>query len=356
MNSITHLIPQFRTFVFTVLVLSLMPLDVFAQDEAPVINVDNILQLQSVEQIDFADFEGEFSSGWFAMDTNANKVAFINTDNCITAHNWLLNTGYDFCLGDANSDETLFFIDAIWNRDNEFFSLYQINEQIYVNSQLIAENEIPLSISDAVDNGFILVELLDSGTGLSKFLEFEITPLTMVLNMTDIVSPAYQQDEEAVVRIGRIEPSYVVTSSLDGIVKLWELQINFVLAEVDNGIGEPSTFGAINADATHFAWRDNLSSNLYLMDFATGENLLVTELAGGYAQYFFLSADADVVIAVNLDFIPNVYVFDVATGERHDLGTYRECNRVPDMVRLSRDGTTLVIGCDTGLEIWRIAD
>jgi hypothetical protein len=27
---------------------------------------------------------------------------------------------------------------------------------------------------------------------------------------------------------------------------------------------------------------------------------------------------------------------------------------VPDMARLSVDGATLVIGCDTGIEIWRI--
>jgi len=28
---------------------------------------------------------------------------------------------------------------------------------------------------------------------------------------------------------------------------------------------------------------------------------------------------------------------------------------VPDMIRMSHDMTTLVIGCDTGLDIWRIA-
>ncbi|MFW5691150.1 MAG: hypothetical protein ACOCXZ_01505 [Chloroflexota bacterium] len=45
----------------------------------------------------------------------------------------------------------------------------------------------------------------------------------------------------------------------------------------------------------------------------------------------------------------------VETGERIDLGTYRECSRQPDMVRLSTDGTTLVIGCDTGLDVWRVS-
>jgi hypothetical protein len=50
-----------------------------------------------------------------------------------------------------------------------------------------------------------------------------------------------------------------------------------------------------------------------------------------------------------------VVAWDVKTGERTILGEYRECNRPqPDMTRLSEDGTTLVIGCDTGLDIWRI--
>lgn len=162
------------------------------------------------------------------------------------------------------------------------------------------------------------------------------------------------QDLEAVVRIGRIPPPYEVTSSESGSVKLWDLTTGAVLREVDNGTGQPAVFGAINAAATHLAWRDEMNAALYLLDFETGDNRLIAELNGAYPQFLFLSDDTSLILGVNVDFVPNVVVWDVATGQRTDLGAYRECSRVPDMARLSADGSTLVIGCDTGLDIWRV--
>ena len=162
-------------------------------------------------------------------------------------------------------------------------------------------------------------------------------------------------DADAVVRIGRIPLPYVVTSSLDGIVKLWNLDTDDIVYEVNNGTGEPSVFGNINADATHLVWRDNANQTLYLLNFETGENREIAPLNGDYAQWYFLTNDASAIIAVNLGGEPNVVVWDTATGERTDLGNYRDCERPqPDMVRFTEDGTTLIIGCDTGLDIWRV--
>ena len=90
------------------------------------------------------------------------------------------------------------------------------------------------------------------------------------------------------------------------------------------------------------------------MDFETGEDRAVAPLEGQYVQWFFVTDAADVIIAVNINLEPVVVAWDSATGERFDLGSYRQCNRVPDKARLSLDGKTLVIGCDTGLDIWRI--
>jgi hypothetical protein len=81
----------------------------------------------------------------------------------------------------------------------------------------------------------------------------------------------------------------------------------------------------------------------------------VAALDGAYAQAILLSPAADVILAVNLDLQPVVVAWDAATGTRYDLGEYRTCGRTPDMVRLSRDGSTLVIGCDTGFEWWRVS-
>ena len=163
-------------------------------------------------------------------------------------------------------------------------------------------------------------------------------------------------DPEAVVRVGRIPPPYAVTSSQTGLVKLWNLQTGEVLHTVDNGTGLPSVFGAINNAATHLTWRDNANENLYLLDFETGENRLIAPLNGAYAQWLFLSDDASVILAVNLDFEPVIVAWDTATGERSVSGEHRTCGRPqPDTARFSGDGSTLVIGCDTGLDIWRVS-
>jgi len=54
---------------------------------------------------------------------------------------------------------------------------------------------------------------------------------------------------------------------------------------------------------------------------------------------------------------PDVAAWIVEDSQRVDLGTYwSACSRVPDMVRISADGRTLVIGCDAGLDVWRIAE
>ena len=66
------------------------------------------------------------------------------------------------------------------------------------------------------------------------------------------------------------------------------------------------------------------------------------------------SADVLEALGVNIDLEPVVVAWDVASGKQTQLGTYRECSRTPDMVQVSEDGTTLVIGCDTGLDVWRI--
>jgi hypothetical protein len=122
------------------------------------------------------------------------------------------------------------------------------------------------------------------------------------------------------------------------------------------GMGAINMFGVADDPPTtsHFAWRDGASSELHLLDFQTGEDQVVASLGGTYIPFLLLTVGADVIIGVNVGDQPNVVAWDVGTGEHLDLGEYRSCNRQPDMVRLSRDGSTLVIGCDTGLDIWRI--
>lgn len=168
------------------------------------------------------------------------------------------------------------------------------------------------------------------------------------------------QDAEAVVRIGRIMPPYVVTSSLDGKVSLWHMETGERLAQVDNGTGKPSVFGNLNAVASHLVWRDNDNQTLYVLDWQTGENRELAHLGGEYVQWFFLSNSADVVFGVGVGGRSDVVAWVLETGERLALGDYhaqRPCSRPqPDMAHFSADGAWLAIGCDAGVELWGLAN
>jgi hypothetical protein len=162
-----------------------------------------------------------------------------------------------------------------------------------------------------------------------------------------------ENDPDAFLRIGRIKPPTAITVTRQGLVKRWDLEMDVPTAIVE--LGSLPGAGQVNASGRYFVWRDAESTVLSLLDFENGENRLIVSLNGMYIPFLLLSVNADVVIGVNVDSEPTVVAWDTTSGERFDLGEYRTCNRQPDMVRLSRDGTTLVIGCDTGLDIWRIA-
>lgn len=375
---------------FILLTILFVGMSISAQDTTSyeVITSSNMLRLQPVHQLDFSDdffvpainpnsidqpLDANFDIGWFVYSSPADR--FLLLDNIQTLHAAFSSGATTFSVERSNVIDAVAFDEAmfavlltgedgyqLWYED---FNLYGgISQRMRVES-----DNIPAAIwitcqDDANEGGQDCHANIEVNDGsISSIVTFP--PLTAtggeVVNLElvegelaqSIYTPA--QDDEAVVRIGRIPLPYVVTSSLDGLVKLWNIEAGELLYEVDNSTGEPSVFGNINADAAHLVWRDNANQSLYLLDFETGENRFIDNLDGAYAQWYFLSNDASAIIAVNLGGEPNVVVWDTATGERTDLGNYRNCERPqPDMARLSEDGTTLIIGCDTGLDIWRI--
>jgi hypothetical protein len=345
-----------------------------AQDSPEVMTATNIDRLQSVAQIDFANLElnnadpinQEFQTGWFVYHELSETFIVQDTH----AHLWGITfdgtvthelEGTDLVDAFAFGETYFAFLFA---DDGQYRVLYNNLEGTSQNMLIQSEDE-PQAIwmnCPTPETCFASVEVRN-GDELAVVslppLSDASADMTLELGDSELVRLPYApaDDSQAVVRIGRIPPPFTVTSSLEGIVKLWNLQVGQSVYEVDNGTGLPSVFGAINNPPTHLVWRDNANQSLYLLDFETGENHLIAELNGDYAQWFFLSPDATVILAVNLGFEPNVIAWNVVTGEKTILGEYRECSRPqPDMARLSADGTTLVIGCDTGLDIWRIAD
>lgn len=341
-----------------------MTLTVIAQTDdstLPVINADNIAQLQSVQQIDFDAASCEITSGWFQMNAIGTRYAVLDTRRHI--HLWDA-TGDLLLAPSADDCDTLRdTADVTFGADDTLYTTLQSLEAVTVTATapdadtLSSDALITLEdVSGSVINSWVAD---DTSMLWLEFVADETTllPLTLddAVTVGDSLAYAPASDENAVVRIGRIPPPYVVTSSLTGEVKLWDMSSGEVLHTVDNGTGEPSVFGNINRDATHLVWRDNANETLYLLDFVTGENRAIDSLDGEYAQWYFLTNDASAIIAVNIGFEPVVVAWDVETGERTVLGEYRACERPqPDMARLSADGTTLVIGCDSGLDIWRI--
>jgi WD40 repeat protein len=348
-----------RSFLLAILMLLLI-FPVFAQFASDVVPVSaaNINRLQSIAQIDFADLGCDFGTGWFVLNHSGEFIA--SMDNHQNVYLW--NHKGELLVSEMPSCEIAQDVSGLaFNSNNQLFVLRQLDNTLTLSWQHPLDDIAHATMIENWD-AQILDVWVDSASGI--WLDVYEDDLEVIINIpNELPEPdqserlpyAPAQDPDAIVRIGRIPPPYTVTSSREGIVKLWNIQTGQVVYEVDNGTGEAAVFGAINQAATHFVWRDSRNESLYLLNFETGENRYLANLNGQYAQWYFLSNDASAVIAVNLGFEPNVVVWDIATGEQTVLGEYRQCGRPqPDMARLSADGTTLVIGCDTGLDIWRI--
>ncbi len=390
---------KYKTQMWVIIALLIWCRPVWSQaDSKQIITIHNVRQLQSVQTITFADgfiipsknpqhpepfiSVHQFDTGWFTADNQLNTFVVLDHEKTLIPVQKDRIVTYLNPLAYGEDLATTVLIDAVFI-DDFLATIYYKNGVTYLTYDnlslyggwgggvaLGADIEAKSIWGDCPDSedtfscrAWLEANLLDERNqavvmAMPTIGEVVQNFVPLQLNADSVLSLPYApaEDPEAVVRIGRVHLPYVVTSDLTGVVKLWNIQTGELLAEVNNGVGEPSVFGNINHRATHLAWRDNANDSLYLLNFETNENHKVADLDGSYMQFMFLSSNADVILAVNLDFQPHVYAWDIASGERIDLGPYRACNRVPDMARLSADGTTLIIGCDTGLDIWQVAE
>lgn len=328
-------------------------------DARAFITAENVSNLQSVLQIDFGATDesyDEFNTGavtvspdgaYFAVVNGAGAVVVWDDDGNVAAV--IDEEGDVLALTFSASGDVLATIRA---------ELTDAGQQITASAFSLTDEDHASIVFESegtpqeawLDDGGIWIELFypDSRAEIVYRAWDEAESL-------EVIPYGPGEDEDAIVRIGRIPSPFAVTSSMDGVVKQWNLQTSEVIAEaeVENG---PAVFGQISPDGRYLAWRDPMSNQLNRLDFAESENVVVAELSGEYVQGYFMSPDGSVILGVDINFVPVVVAWIVETGERIDLGAYRECSRVPDLIRMSADGTTLVIGCDTGLDVWRIAE
>jgi len=319
----------------------------------PPVTVDNIRNLQPVIQVEFDQYP-DIISGWFVVSPDGWRVAVrVGLDRMIIFEEGIFADAFSVSNPALEKPN---IIDAVFSDDGNIIAV--VDEH-----GLVTLRNIPTGEQDTLDFAFeegVIVQSVWLDDQNRVWLEILTADdqLPMVAYMDENNPPMYQpyapaDDLNALVRIGRVLPPYVVTSSPEGEVKLWNLEVGEAVATADAG-DMPAVFGQISTNGQFLVWRDPMTVAVNLLNFETGENIRVADLNGVYFQAFYVSDDGSAVWAVDEDFEPRVVAWVVATGERIDLGEFRACSRVPDMIRMSHDMTTLVIGCDTGLDIWRV--
>ena len=256
------------------------------------------------------------------------------------------------------SEQIFSLIDAVYADDRPVI-LCLLDDRYFINQQELVSRVTPVRVFSTDEGNLIFVEAVD-GEGDTVFLKIALESSGTRLRVLDeILYPAHDTNSPAV-RIGRIDfPIVILSSLLDSKLDVFRYPGSFNSDGgrqymLENG---PAVFGAVNgAVGSHFAFSDPASDRLNLLNLATAENRVVAKLDGAYSQYLILTSDGSAIILVNLDFDPVIVAWDVATGRRYDLGPYRNCGRIPDKVTLSVDGAALIIGCDKGLDIWRIVE
>lgn len=360
-----------RKTIVVLLTLFSLVFTASAQDSPTGITADNIGQLRSVQHVDFADSTSEagtVENGWFAIDPQGKHMAAMNragdvvvwddAGNMVDKYNIpgsdnLLSTVQDIAFRvdfqqvvSVHMDGTGYYV---------AYRNYETHELEYFR---FTSADVPLRIWDS---GNTWLEVSPADYLRTRFVRellpqpSEILRTNAVLESTEYreLDSGPENDPDAFFRIGRMRLPYALTSTQNFFIKRWNLETDEVTAT--SQLDALPGVGQITPDGRYFAWRDDAAKAIHLLDFDTGIDKVIAPLNGSYIPYLLLNSSADVIIGVNVDLKPVVVAWNVATGERTELGEYRSCERQPDMVRLSIDNTTLVIGCDTGLDIWRVS-
>lgn len=361
-----------KRFTFILILMFIFLLNgiaVSAQDPIPTAS-QNAGNWHSVAHIDFADAPpeaGTIAIGWFALSRDGERMATISRQNNVVIWNLQGEVIDNYQIMNVDGLATS-VIDASFNADasllvsthsslETYYVAYRWLDAAFTEYYRFPTADVPLRI------WFDQLPWLEISSADSSKPDTvaQLNPTIMDRQRVDevlsddemtVIPSGPENDADSFVRIGRIAAPLAVTVTHDNLVKRWNLETGEVTAtaQVDALPG----MGSITFDGRYFGWRDGESQNLHLLNFDTGEDQLVAPLDGVYLPFLLLTPDASTLFSVDMGDVPTVTLWDTATGEKSDLGAYRQCNRQPDMVRISRDGSTLVIGCDTGLDVWRV--
>lgn len=344
-----------------------------AQPEAaPVIDANNISQLKPATVIDFGALPaeaGEIVNGRMLVDDDGARMAVVNRDGAVV----FLDTAGGLIAvapGPVTDDglAATFMVGAFDTTGDQFAAVRTGGGAYYVNLYLLDEDgghrDLRIRSGDSpVDIWFadaaVWLEVVPLEPGRESYLveiplEDFVPGEKVDIDPADLMVHAFapMTDKDVVARIGRLPAPLTVTSTAEGVVSRWDLTEGVRTATAI--VSDVPIYGAMTPDGRYLAWRDPASRALHLLDFETGQDEVVVALNGQYMPFILIGAQADVILGVHLNDHPQVTAWETQTGLQHELGPYRQCQRPPDMVTLTNSGRMLVIGCDTGLEIWQI--
>lgn len=337
-----------------------------AQDSNRVpITADNVDTLQSVLTIDFdpaPEGAGEIVSGWLRIHPRGDYAISINRDNDMLL--WNLDDGSLANVYTVEGDGgTGNMMDIAWDDNGDMIhslhtdganyiaAAYTVETQALQTAVIPVDDDMPVRIwPDENDPNYTWLEVMTQDPNQTPYvIHLDLRDGTIAEQMVS----AAEDDRDSQVRIGRMPAPLAVTAELDGTVFLWDLERNELLHTVQ--AESMPMFGHINGSSGRtLAWRDTMSEQLGILDFETGESQVVAPLYGTYIQALLLTPSHDAIIGVNFDMIPTIAAWRVEDGTRVTLGEHRACSRTPDMVQISEDGSTLMMGCDTGFDVWRV--
>lgn len=340
-----------------------------AQEEPLPVNRDNVTRLASAARIDFDDLPeaaGIIQSGGFTLDPAGQRLALRNRDNAVTifdTNGELVDVfavpgadGLPDTVLDYAFDRTGGLLAAIASDGATYtIAIRIIDSGLTLIEPFLFAPDVPLRVWFDADTPTYWLEITPTDAGKSPYVvrvPYALPGVEASGAAPDVLPFAPDSDPDTFARFGRIGAPYAVTATQAGVVTVWNLEAAAAIASARTD-GLP-VFGGLNRSATALAWRDPDYRELHLLDFTTGEDRLIAPLDGAYINYMLVTPDADVILGVHVGAQPIVAAWDTATGERTDLGAYRECTRTPDMARLSGNAAVLVIGCDTGVDIWRV--
>jgi len=332
--------------------------------DAAVITAENIQHLAPVAVIDFAglpEHAGQIINGRVFTSSDGRLYAVVNREGQVV---FLDEAGSVLSVTDRIMTDDGFpatFIDGAFDPSGQLFAaLHSQGMAYHITIAAISGGQATLTVSSEdkpvsiwLDEEMAWLEVIPANANSAPYLlQLPKSISSDTVPVRKLFAPA--QDEQAVARVGRLPLPLAVTATESGHVSRWDLSQGKLTAEAQ--VDAVPIYGAITLDGRYLVWRDPASVALHLLDFETGADQIVTLMDGLYIPFILLTAQADVVIGVYVNDEPAVVGWETATGRLHWLGHYRQCERPPDMVTFSNDRTTLVIGCDSGIEIWRAVE